>query len=637
MAMSTADNSPLVHSSPGPHTIARPAWTVLKKLAFWTVFLAILYLIREFFFTAFMTFLFSYLTLAVVGRGMKRLSPDRDRPGLRRLLVLAVFVLVPLGLLGLGILVAPRLIEQVQHLAGWMSNVSPESEVSRVLRDHLGPSLFKQTYGGPNDPRYQKGLEEFRESGESHVAAYQDFPKLEAWLEGGFRKQFVDAERGRIRARLVREGTSSQEFEQWFLTKKAPALQEQARKQSPQNARSSDSGDALLKAAPSSKPQQLLDQARHDPAVLSRLREEWIQDTLTKELAAAPHSKAYLEQFGAVYARQREKSPKTVPYTLEQYLALQKIRPQGRRAFGDALEEMMPTRAADKEARLRADFEAAKTDELFKEWWGSSAIAKLVRRHVEPTEGDAGSDRMDRILASLINLPIDLGTALMLSFFICIDFPRLKRGTQRLRETWLRDVYDEFAPALTRLAQLIGLALHVQGLVAACNATTMFFALTFLGVEHAVLLSVAVFILCLVPTLGMIIAWALVGAVALLQPGGGPVLALEVSGAVLVVVLLETFVFSPRIVGRTMELHPVLMIALLPLAQYFFGVWGLILATPVTVYVIYVLILQRGLPGIDAPHKQPLHREDADSEDTRVQASEGVAKEAPVTLEQPIS
>jgi hypothetical protein len=66
MAMSTADNSSLVHSpnNLGPQTAPRPAWTVLlKKLACWSLFLALLYLIRDFFFTAFMTFLFSYLTL----------------------------------------------------------------------------------------------------------------------------------------------------------------------------------------------------------------------------------------------------------------------------------------------------------------------------------------------------------------------------------------------------------------------------------------------------------------------------------------------------------------------------------------------------------------------------------------------
>jgi predicted PurR-regulated permease PerM len=101
----------------------------------------------------------------------------------------------------------------------------------------------------------------------------------------------------------------------------------------------------------------------------------------------------------------------------------------------------------------------------------------------------------------------------------------------------------------------------------------------------------------------MCISWALLVAMALLQPGGGLVLALKVTGAVVIIILLETFVISPRILGRMMELHPVLLLALLPLAQYFFGIWGLLLATPIAVYVVHVLILGRGLPGIDAPRE----------------------------------
>jgi predicted PurR-regulated permease PerM len=193
----------------------------------------------------------------------------------------------------------------------------------------------------------------------------------------------------------------------------------------------------------------------------------------------------------------------------------------------------------------------------------------------------------------------------LLSLLICIDFPNLKRSLPRLRQTWLRDVYDEMAPALTSLGQLIGRAMHAQGLIALCNAILMFAALKLLGVKLAVLLSSAVFVLCLVPTLGMVLAWALIVVVAFIQPGGGTALALKVSGAVLVVVLMETFVFSPRFLGRMMELHPVLVMAILPLGQYFFGVWGLILATPVVVYVVYTIILREALPGTKPPEKPP--------------------------------
>jgi predicted PurR-regulated permease PerM len=264
------------------------------------------------------------------------------------------------------------------------------------------------------------------------------------------------------------------------------------------------------------------------------------------------------------------------------------------------VEKIKPSAQGSGDAQLRADFEAAKQQELFQQWWSTSSLAKLVRQHLESTGSGAGSSQIEHIITTLMRIPLDLGTALLLSFFICIDFPALRRAAPLLRDTWLRDGYDEMAPALSSLGQLTGRALHAQGLIALCNAIMMFLALTFLGVEHPVLLSAAVFVLCLVPTLGTIIAWVLIAAVALIQPGGGFLLALKVSGAVAMVVLLETFVFSPRILGRMMELHPVLIMAILPLAQYFFGVWGLILATPVAVYVIHVLILGKGLPGIDA-------------------------------------
>ena len=124
-----------------------PAWLVLlKRLGIWGLFLLVMYLARDFFFTAFMTFLFSYLTLAVVGWGMRRLSPDQERPGLRRLLTVGVFVLVPLILLVIGVLLAPRLIAQGRRLAGWLSHINPETEVTRLLQGWIGPTEFKRGF-----------------------------------------------------------------------------------------------------------------------------------------------------------------------------------------------------------------------------------------------------------------------------------------------------------------------------------------------------------------------------------------------------------------------------------------------------------------------------------------------------------
>src|SRR5262245_38623265 len=605
--MNATDDTPATGIPDSPD---RPAWpVVLPRLTIWGLFFVLVYLTRDFFFVAFMTFMISYVALAVVRWVMKRLSPDRERPGMRRLVTLAVFVLAPLVALGVGALVVPRLIAQGQRFAGWLSQVSPETEVARLLEERVGPSEFRRQYGGPQDPRYQKALEEFRQTGEQHVAAYLAFPKLEAWVEGGFNRQFVEAERGRIRSHLLAEGTSSKEFEDWFRTEEFPELQARAHQGVPANAREHTPMDSLVRSAATANPEQLLQQARRDPAALAVLRQEWMTHALTQGLATAKQSPGYHEQFRTYFDERRAEAPDSIPYTFEQYVELQKARPKGAKAFGDTLEALQPSPAADREARLKLDFETAKKHELFQAWWAQSSSAKFIRHEVEATTVGDGTGRLDRILSSLLSVPLDLSTALLLSFFICIDFPRLRRGCQRLRDTWLRGVYDEIAPALTSLALLVGRAMQAQGLIAVCNATLMFLALSVLGVEHSALLAGTVFVLCLVPTLGMIISWVLLAAIALVQPGGGLILALKVTVAVLVVVLLETFVFSPRILGRMMELHPVVIISVLPLAQYFFGIWGLILATPVAVYVIYEVILRRGLPGVEVPDRpQPSGR-----------------------------
>jgi predicted PurR-regulated permease PerM len=336
------------------------------------------------------------------------------------------------------------------------------------------------------------------------------------------------------------------------------------------------------------------------------LRDEWLTDSLAKGLTAAKDTPAYQEQFRTFYNQRRESTPQSIPYTYEQYVELSKARPQGRKVFGDAVEKMDPSPQADRETRLRADFEAAKKHELFQEWWGGNSTARFIRHEVESSLSSGGSDRAERMLTSLLGVPGDICSALLLSFLICVDFPRLRLGILALRETWLKDGFDELAAPLSDLGKLMGRAMQAQAMIALCNAMLVFAALTVLNVEHAGLLALAVFILCQVPTLGMMLAWVLLTGVALIVPGGGMTLALKVTGAVIIIVLLETFVFSPRILGRMMELHPVLIMAILPLAQFFFGIWGLLLATPVAVYVVHVLILRHGLPGMSAVAKPAL-------------------------------
>jgi predicted PurR-regulated permease PerM len=608
--------------SPVQPPASQSSWGILAhRLAIWVLILGVLYLTRDFFFTAFMTFLFCYLTLMVVNAAMARLSPKQELPWLRRLLTVGVFLLVPLILFAVIRVIGPPLFQQGEELVGWVSQLDPHAEVSRLVERYVGPEEFRSQYGGPSDPRYQKALEEFRATGASHVAAYRSFPQMESFVEGPFAKQFDASTTQRIRIRLTHEGVSSEEFARWFLVTKAPELKAQAKEQVPSTGRPPASVPPLVVAAATATPTQLLERVRQTPELQVSLREEWINDTIRVELARAKASPEYLTQLEAFYERKRQESPKALPYPFDVYVELRKARPLGMKAFGEAMEKVHPRSEEDREAKVREDFETAKEHELFQKWWSESSNAHLIRHVVDNTLGNGQSEHLDRQVTALLGVPAALCTALLLSLFICLDFPHLRQGFQGVRQTWMRDIYDELVPAFASVGQLIARAMMAQGLIALCNATILFVALSLLGVAHPLLLSAVTFVLCLVPTLGLVLAWVLIAVVALIQPGGGVGLALEASGAVLVTVLIEIFVLSPRILGKMMELHPVLIMALLPIAQYFFGIWGLILATPVAVYVIYERILCQGLPGArkdpePTPHKEspataePVHAED---------------------------
>ncbi|MDP3013822.1 MAG: AI-2E family transporter, partial [Candidatus Subteraquimicrobiales bacterium] len=99
-----------------------------------------------------------------------------------------------------------------------------------------------------------------------------------------------------------------------------------------------------------------------------------------------------------------------------------------------------------------------------------------------------------------------------------------------------------------------------------------------LGVDYAVLLGFIVGILNIIPYLGPIVGGTLAVIVALLE---SPMLALWVIVAMVVVQIIDGSIVSPRIVGETVNLHPVLIVFSLLIGARLFGFIGLLLAIPV--------------------------------------------------------
>ena len=143
-------------------------------------------------------------------------------------------------------------------------------------------------------------------------------------------------------------------------------------------------------------------------------------------------------------------------------------------------------------------------------------------------------------------------------------------------------VKDELVFVLTAINDCLIVFFRGQVLVAICSGTLLTIGLALLGLPYSISLGVLAGLLGIVPYLG--IALSIVPALALaLVHFGDWTHPLAVLGIFAVVQLLEGFVYSPRIIGQRVGLHPLtIIIAVMTGTTLLGGVLGGVLAIPLT-------------------------------------------------------
>ena len=179
-----------------------------------------------------------------------------------------------------------------------------------------------------------------------------------------------------------------------------------------------------------------------------------------------------------------------------------------------------------------------------------------------------------------------------------MDIETLAQGIQNLRNTRIRPICDEMFPVITTLGKLVGKSFRGQAIIALADATFMLVVMMVLGIENRFLFAGMVFVFSFVPIIGVVISGIPIILTAIMQPGGSLTLALYVAIAIAVAHTIEGTILSPRILGKLGQMHPVMVMATLTVAEHFFGMWGLLLGVPVAIFLIRVVLLGKGIPGI---------------------------------------
>lgn len=182
--------------------------------------------------------------------------------------------------------------------------------------------------------------------------------------------------------------------------------------------------------------------------------------------------------------------------------------------------------------------------------------------------------------------------SLLFSFLVVIDYPNLKDSVGRvLNESRLRHFNTDVVEQFQSFFSAIGQAFEAQAMISAVNALSTTILVIALGLPHVILITVMVFFLSFIPVFGIIIAALPIGWFALQT--GGIVWGIIAVAGLFGIHTVEAYVLNPQIYGLHMELHPLIVLIVLLLGEHFFGVWGLLMAVPVTRYVYYDLLFDR--------------------------------------------
>ena len=190
---------------------------------------------------------------------------------------------------------------------------------------------------------------------------------------------------------------------------------------------------------------------------------------------------------------------------------------------------------------------------------------------------------------SLISGGLSVILGLMIGFYLLFDFERANTGLYAIIPVKWKDGYKDLTNRIN--TSLRG---YVQGvlLVMLLVFVTQSIGLTIAGLKAPILFALFCAVTDIIPYFGPYI-----GAIPAVIVGFtiSPITGICVIISIVVVQLLENNFYQPLIMGHTMKLHPVTIMLGLLIFGHFFGIIGMLIATPciACIKVVTLFILER--------------------------------------------
>jgi predicted PurR-regulated permease PerM len=198
---------------------------------------------------------------------------------------------------------------------------------------------------------------------------------------------------------------------------------------------------------------------------------------------------------------------------------------------------------------------------------------------------------MMRAVSSVVQIALFL----IASFYMMLDLNKVGPGIVNfMPRRWRVQVI----PLLGDMERVLGNYMRGQVLLIVVMSVASLIVLSVLQVRYALLLAIVTGVVEIFPVVGPWTAGAIVVSVSLTQPtalfnGNSAILAATIAAAYFILRQLEDILIIPNVVGKVMEMHPLVVLFALTTGGHLAGLLGVLIAVPIAAVVKLVFAFLR--------------------------------------------
>lgn len=212
----------------------------------------------------------------------------------------------------------------------------------------------------------------------------------------------------------------------------------------------------------------------------------------------------------------------------------------------------------------------------------------------------SGVDFLIKTVSDIGKWSMNLFVAIVLSLFFLLEKEKVTNFTSKFKQSRASFLFEELEYFGRKFVLSFGKVIEVQFLIALVNAILSTIFLWIFGFPNLIALGIMIFLLGLIPVMGVIIS--LIPLCAIAFKIGGLVKIIYVLVMIAGIHAFETYFLNPKFMSNKTHMPIFFTFLVLLVSEHFFGVWGLIVGVPVFMFVLDILDVPVGLhPPIPLP------------------------------------